>query len=582
MTSRLRQILLPLLTGSFLLSVSASAQWSSESYTLKPGYNAIWLTLDCSDRTIDAAIPNTDIEEIWQWNAGASDSQFTESPSAPMQADAQWFVWKRGLPGETTFSHLSANTACLVKVKDTAPASFPVDLVGKPAPPNLRWKSSGVNFVGFPMGTTAQTFTNFFALSPALNQSPPVFFYDGGPLVGNPSRLVTPNTREVKRGQAYWVQTSDYTDFYGPLQVTVGSAGLEFGDTGSLSTLRVRNGTGTNRTVVLTPRNSATPPGGPSVAGEVPLRLRGSLNPTTLEPDYVDVTTVSPAQFVLEPGETRELVFAVNRAAMPTTGGVYQSLLEVSDAGGLTRIVLPVRAVTTSLAGLWVGTAAVSRVDQIERANQRSATAVDDNGDPAYVTNPDGSGVIETNTSPGARVPEEFPVRLILHRDAGGTVTLLQRVYLGEDSNGNPILTTNHDSLNPSKLASAKRLSSATFPKGTVFPGAGDLGLSGSAVFADMILPPNAPTNPFFHVYHPDHQAADSLAVTRTITLSFAATAGAVGLSDLNWGSTTLGGTYSENIVGLRSNLQGGNDAGINVSGAFVLHRVSDLDTLTP
>jgi hypothetical protein len=245
-------------------------------YPLKPGYNAIWLSIDCSDRDIGTLITNTDIEEIWQWNASASTTQFTASPAVPMQADAQWLVWKRGNAGETTFSNLSANTACLIKVKDTAPATFDLTLIGKPVPPRYEWKSSGVNFVGFPMVDATKSFTNFFSLSPVLNQGPPIFYYNGGLLSQNPSRLVTANTKPVVLGHAYWVQTSDYTDFNGPIQVTTGILGLDFGDTGALATLRVRNVTDAALTVDM-PVTSASPPDLPAVAGQVPLTLRGAI-----------------------------------------------------------------------------------------------------------------------------------------------------------------------------------------------------------------------------------------------------------------------------------------------------------------
>ena len=55
----------------FLLTVTAlvigcaqaSAQWVTESYPLKAGFNAIWLSIDCSDRSIGELLPpGTDVD----------------------------------------------------------------------------------------------------------------------------------------------------------------------------------------------------------------------------------------------------------------------------------------------------------------------------------------------------------------------------------------------------------------------------------------------------------------------------------------------------------------------------------------
>jgi len=360
---------------------AARAQWSTESYPLKAGWNAIWLSIDCSDRSIDTLLAaRPEIEEVWQWNATASAVQFTDSPAAPVQADSQWKVWKRGVPAQTTLGNLTANAAYLVKVA-TGTANYALALTGRPEPPRYLWKSSGVNFLGFPIAETApspatqRSFTEFFKHNPVLNQNPPVFYYNGGDIAVNPRRLVTANSTLVTRGHAYWVQTSAYTDYYGPLQVTAGTDGLDFGDGGAVNTVRIKNVTTRAVTVTLKPVASAAPPGSgaayPAVAGQVPLKLRGAINPATLEFTYTPVTTAAPAVVVLAAGADQEVVFGVDRTLMGSTAGaVYQSVLQITDsidsAPALTRIDLPVRAVTTSLGGLWVGAAVLDSVSRVE------------------------------------------------------------------------------------------------------------------------------------------------------------------------------------------------------------------------
>ena len=116
--------------------------------------------------------------------------------------------------------------------------------------------------------------------------------------------------------------------------------------------------------------------------------------------------------------------------------------------------------------------------------------------------------------------------------------------------------------------------------------GGSDLGLTGTATF-NVVLGHTAATNPFVHTYHPDHDNRDaqfhpaplpegieSYTVLRAIDLGFIADPASLGLADLGWGSTVLGGDYQETITGLRAQP-------ITVKGKFVLHRLTSIDTLT-
>ena len=62
--------------------------------------------------------------------------------------------------------------------------------------------------------------------------------------------------------------------------------------------------------------------------------------------------------------------------------------------------------------------------------------------------------------------------------------------------------------------------------------------------------------------------------VARSVSLAFTGDPSALGLSDIGWGSTILGGSYSETLTGLRAQP-------ITVKGTFVLYRVTNIPTLT-
>ena len=242
---------------------TARAQWMSETYSVKAGWNAIWLPLDLSHTTIDEALTaKTDIVEVWRWNP-PSGTQFVTDPSTPVQGDPSWGVWKRGLASQSTLFQFTGNAAYLVKVQDGA-AALTFTLKGRPVQPNYPWTTTGVNLVGFPTVAIPPTFSQFFANSEAFATAPTVLKYVGGPLVGstvsdpnviNISGGGTPNsaknpqaislvTEPVTRGVAYWVQAKQYTDFYGPTAVSLTDPkGLNYGRNILLLKLNLKNTT---------------------------------------------------------------------------------------------------------------------------------------------------------------------------------------------------------------------------------------------------------------------------------------------------------------------------------------------------
>jgi hypothetical protein len=73
-----------LLAGSIL---PARAQWITQTFALKSGWNAVYLHVDASYATLDqlfgpAAPVRLPIDEVWRWNPAAS-SQDVSNPQAP-------------------------------------------------------------------------------------------------------------------------------------------------------------------------------------------------------------------------------------------------------------------------------------------------------------------------------------------------------------------------------------------------------------------------------------------------------------------------------------------------------------------
>jgi hypothetical protein len=297
--------------------------------------------------------------------------------------------------------------------------------------------------------------------------------------------------------------------------------------------------------------------------------MRGAFDPTTASYLYENL----PKTISLAAGEEKEVVLTLQRSSMGLVPGAdFQSLVRITDSLGVTRMDLPAHAVTTSLAGVWLGTALIDQVDQVVGAN-----------------------ITANSPRPVSGV---FTLRFIVHMSGTGQVTLLQQAFIGSQADGTSIVATRQSGTTPAtldqgQLDTTTRLSTTSFPASLVKTGSGSLGLSGSAGFL-VSLPANASTNPFLHVYHPDHKPADSVLITRKITLAFDSTLAG---NDPTFGSTTLGGVFTDFISGLRA--QGAADAafppkvldpqhpettvpgvGLHATGRFTLRRVSTLPVL--
>ena len=80
----------------------------------------------------------------------------------------------------------------------------------------------------------------------------------------NPLCIGDTSSFALNRFEAYWVQATSYTEYYGPVKVDIGtSRGLSFGSEGMSVALRLKNVVELSRsqtvTVTLTPGASAAP-----------------------------------------------------------------------------------------------------------------------------------------------------------------------------------------------------------------------------------------------------------------------------------------------------------------------------------
>ena len=579
---------------------AARAQWTTQTFTLRQGWNAVYLHVDASHATLDqlvgAAAPSlTPIDQVWRWNPAPATGQFVQSPQEPATEGSQWSSWKRTEASASTLQRLTANAAYLVY----ASADYTWVLTGQPILPSYQWTTSGLNFFGFPtVAANPPNFETFLAEVPSL-QVGEIFAYNGGDLgPNNPARVFARRTTPVTRGQAFWIRAGEvYNHYYGPFEITSTRPGrFDFGDSASTFSFRIRNLTASNLTVSVSLLASLTPPSGqPPIVGVPLLLLRGAINKTNLTYGFSQLAVGTPHSWNLTPkglsGSDIEVVLGLDRAALTDdVGELLAGVLRFTDSFGHSQIDVATSASVHSHAGLWVGGAAVTGVGQYLKAYTRNesnnAPILDASG--AYaITN------IDTRLTPTASA---FPLRLIVLNPATGPAALFQRLYHGYDAATNPILSATEAPLNRNLLAESRRISSSHLPWSPTnlgWPFSAHLAQGATLTARVTNRFDNQISNPFLHTYHPDHdnldtrfrnelpQGSESFTVVREITL--AVTPPTEDFLSRATAGLTLTGDYLETIrvLGLARPGNTFDTRTFQVRGAFSLNRLSEIATLT-
>ena len=128
----------------FAFVSSAHAQWQTTAYTLRGGWNAIYLHGDASHATFEqhfAAHP--EIVAVWRWNNNTTQVQFGVSPLIPTQGTPEWSIWKRDLPAETTLSNFIGQSAYLVECSGSSTTTYNVSITQRVMPPESNWVRNG-------------------------------------------------------------------------------------------------------------------------------------------------------------------------------------------------------------------------------------------------------------------------------------------------------------------------------------------------------------------------------------------------------------------------------------------------------
>ena len=562
-----------------LLAVSAGAQTVSQTFQLRNGWNSLWLEVEPTNAAIGAVFTNLPLSSVWSYAPQGSSVEFIQDQTEALFNEPGWLPYFPPARPESFLTRLysvHALHAYLVKITN-GPRTLTVS--GRPVVRGATWVPDSFNLRGFPVNPALlPTFATFFSPSAAHAGQGIYQLRDNGQWT-----LVNAGDT-MKHGEAYWTFANGASTYQGPLGIELEPGdGLDFGATLLELAPHLLNNSPATRTVCMQDLTTGA---------NTPLSYQSFISNR-----QAWVNLPAPRCFTLDGGDSIDAFLAMRRRDF--NGDNYGSLLEVKDDIG-TRYLLAVTAsrllaarpslgappsggnANTRIAGLWVGSATVTNVNE---AN---------------------------STQPMRETPTRsaFDLRLLVHVNGGGQPYLLKEVIqmwqngtttnnaggmAVTDKPGRYVLLTD-DSLLPQYRGASlrdgvpvgRRISTVDFEfdggPSNVLAMAGGFGV-GHTGRVTIVLEPNAATNPFKHKFHPDHDnldatfqnfKAEAFRVTRQVELQFTPTPPGVAETSsaaIEYGYSVLGGIYRETVTGLhRTN--------IVASGTFRLTRVNNSPVL--
>ena len=565
------------LCALLVTAASVQAQWVDRTYTLLEGWNGVWLAGDASYTTVESHFAGTEVLEVWRWNPDPDETAFTTTPSTPSANSEEWTVWKSDHT-EQALTQMIGNSAYLIRCKSATSLTIRQLAI----PPAATWLISGANFLGFPAVSGTPTMSSYLASFPSasttvLAPGAQIYKYIGGELSGSNPLLISAGAERMDPNKAYWFQIPTVGNFTAPVEYELPStSGLAFGRSLTAITVGVTNRSTSSMTLTVSVEDSLEAPKDQTPV-EVTLPLTRRIFNSSSN-SYTETPITGPFTVTVAASGRLDLDFGVNRAGMTDSSLHYASILRIKDAGNLTDVRLPVSAQAATTAGLWYAQVKVTNVQNAQ------------------------------NPSSGSTTSQPFPLVFLMHMDSSNVPRLLSQAFVGKlTADGNPlgialeesgILGYTQSDVKPQRYVAPQlpltprsyQALSGTFATGST---------------AQWSIPVyfDDPTNPFVHTYHPDHDnlgtdfktklksGDESYTVNRTCSFTFTSSP-PDGSTISGWGTTVLGGTYTETLTGL-----GGTapppppvttpptPAGskfLTVSGTFAMRRISEISDIQP
>jgi hypothetical protein len=582
------RLVLSIVTGWVALAAPALAQSASQTLTLLPGWNAIWLEVEPvypagqprvgqpKAPTEVFSDPAIDIVATPKPLAGSSEFFGSEPGTITTFNKDDWQQWRRTDPaGASNLAAIFGNRPYLVRIAGTATVNL--SLTGNVRFFRPTWTPDRYNLLGFGLDGT-RTFDEFFSASGTKHQVDKIF-----KLSPDGSWVRVSAGENMASGKAFWIFSAGPSTYMGPVAVD-----FDHSVTGAINY------------------------GGPSDAEKVGTEM---LDLEELVFTNYGTAAVTPTATAL----ATDAGLTLNRVTPAATGlsyvlgnGFLSAFVPVASKQTVTLTIGARRtfgddAIHTSLYRLRTSTAGASfylPVTAVKSDFQQTA-ATTGGVPPGPVTGlwvgdvvVDSSTSIVVDGSPKQPTVGTAPIRILVHSDADGTVRLLSQVTLMQTKTadpavpGTPVLVVDPARIpifegiktrDDKKMGVRIEAVAYDMPRSASAWSGADLvtfanrptalqevydltrtmtGVIGQTVSATLTLDPFHRSNPLRHVYHQDLTKGPK--ITRTITLAFDA---AQTVPD------RLSGSFSDEIKGLiKDNL--------TLTGRIELRRVSPVATL--
>lgn len=549
-----------------ICAIGAEAGVIEETVTLKEGWNAVYLestpeTSACADFFAD--LPVTRVG-CYRSDAYADTAQYDSEGAVINQKPVSYYLWLKDKEAVSTFSSLAGGGTYLIYATNTATKTF----FGTPCAPQMSWRESTdkdglVNFAGVsvPAGTEVVA-GKYFSEGPAGANAT---YYLVGGTGDSPSLLslsIGPRSVKLTGGQAYGVTATRSDEWPGTVRVRGEglTGGLSFTAGSDQASLLLANMTATTCTVRVSQAASAR-------TTDVAPALRVYLPATDSAAD--SWTNFTAQTYELAPHATKTVTFFCDKTNLDFAKN-NAALVVVEDlSGSQLRVRLPITVEANPLAadesnypaGLWVGRATLSQVSHGTDATPQEAGG-------------------------------KLPANILIHVDASGKPTLLQRVALAQEKNvsGGYRYVPYAELTDVPSTCTASRVSSILLDTANRAVPADGASVFGEETTFRFTVAENSKENPFRHAWHPDHdgKSADyksaapsgddsrnfigsvkpeSFSVTNTVTFTWRDADGNSTFSRTPEESTY--GRLDWKLEGLRA------DAPIYVRGVFLMRRIS-------
>jgi len=571
-----------ILAGISLFPVcGALGQQLTQTITLKPGWNAVWLEVDPTNRNPTVVFAGLPLLSVWTWSERVTATDFIQNPATAGWNKSKWLGWFPPESPEAALGNLFSiipSRAYLLHVGGASPVSWAV--TGSVIPQPTTWSPNQYNLRGLPVDPASPpTFREFFRHSLAHwdtgnDATTPIYRLNTN---GVWSAVTPENT--LRRNEAYWIFTSGASDYGAPEGLTASTGDrVYFSPLVIRASLTLANRTAEPRTLTF----KSLMPTSPATLG---IKVE---NPFVADPNQ-SRTFLHLHSETLQPGQQRRLTIYLDRTQSPS--GSNGTLFTVSDQEGTLHYLSiasdgggqpdATEDKSFALGGLWLGAVTLNAVGEAHATNSLAPTPVQSPFSMRLLVFVDTNGAASLlREATLVTLPNTY-TNAVGTNTTGGLVTNLITIPGLPVLLSDPALVSQYQSRYQYTAAAVRRFTAAQFDNSnpTGVPLVGSFVTNGS-VTCTLNLPFDHPTNPYYHRYHPDHDNLDATykmtvpeaySLTRKVELNFTP----IGSGVPSYGVDGLDGIYQETVSGLHK-------VPLLTSGTFTLQRISIVNVLNP